>query len=124
MLQVQVEIVNTPDRNEDLAILGLNDIAYIVPEFTPSKYESIYEDQEYCFNNHAFQSFFKKYKDFEYVENSDNLPERMGLLDKNLCVAIEHDEALPELRGKAFINLKNIPNGHYSVLYVRIGQPI
>jgi hypothetical protein len=33
-----------------------------------------------------------------------------------------HDEKEPELRGKAFINVKNIPNGHYSIL--RIGQPV
>jgi hypothetical protein len=41
-----------------------------------------------------------------------------------LCQAIEHDEKEPELRGKAFINLKNIPNGNYSVFYLRIGQPV
>ena len=38
--------------------------------------------------------------------------------------AIERDHYEPDLRGKAFINLKNIPNGHYTVYYLRIGQPI
>ena len=38
VLQVQVEIIDFPDRDEDLCVLGLNDITYVVPEFTPSKY--------------------------------------------------------------------------------------
>ena len=45
-------------------------------------------------------------------------------LNKNCMTAIERDHYEPDLRGKAFINLKNIPNGHYSIYYLRIGQPI
>ena len=47
----------------------------------------------------------------------------MGL-NKNSMTAIERDHYEPDLRGKAFINLKNIPNGHYTIFYLRIGQPI
>lgn len=45
-------------------------------------------------------------------------------LNKNSMTAIERDHYEPDLRGKAFINLKNIPNGHYTIFYLRIGQPI
>jgi len=38
--------------------------------------------------------------------------------------AIERDYYEPDLRGKAFINLKHIPNGQYTIYYLRIGQPI
>ncbi len=38
--------------------------------------------------------------------------------------AIERDHYEPDLRGKAFINIKNVPNGYYTVFYIRIGQPI
>lgn len=38
--------------------------------------------------------------------------------------AIERDHYEPELRGRAFINLKSLPNGHYTIYYLRIGQPI
>jgi hypothetical protein len=39
-------------------------------------------------------------------------------------IAIDRDHYEPDLRGKAFINLKNIPNGHYTIFYIRIGQHI
>jgi adenosine/AMP kinase len=45
-------------------------------------------------------------------------------LYKNNMIAIDRDHYEPDLRGKAFINLKNIPNGHYTIFYIRIGQPI
>jgi hypothetical protein len=45
-------------------------------------------------------------------------------LYKNCMTAIERDHYEPDLRGKAFINLKNIPNGYYTIFYIRIGQPI
>jgi hypothetical protein len=38
----------------------------------------VYVDQENCYNNYAFHAFFKKYKEFEYVEGKDNIPEKMG----------------------------------------------
>ena len=39
-------------------------------------------------------------------------------------IAIDRDHYEPDLRGKAFINLKNVPNGYYTIFYIRIGQPI
>jgi hypothetical protein len=42
-------------------------------------------------------------------------------LYKNCMTAIERDHYEPDLRGKAFINLKNIPNGYYTIFYIRIG---
>ena len=48
----------------------------------------------------------------------------MKYMNKNFITAIDRDNYEPDLRGKARINLKNIPNGHYSIYYVRIGQPI
>ena len=48
----------------------------------------------------------------------------MKNLYKNCMFAIERDHYEPELRGKAFINLKNVPNGHYTIYYLRIGFPI
>lgn len=48
----------------------------------------------------------------------------MKNLNKNCMTAIERDHYEPDLRGKAFINLKNNPNGHYTIYYLRIGQPI
>ena len=45
-------------------------------------------------------------------------------LNKNLITAIDRDSYEPDLRGKSSINLKNLPNGHYDVFYLRIGQPI
>jgi hypothetical protein len=38
--------------------------------------------------------------------------------------AIERDYYEPDFRGKAHVNLKHVPNGHYTVYYLRIGQPI
>jgi len=43
---------------------------------------------------------------------------------KNSMTAIDRDYYEPDLRGKAYINLKNVPNGHYTIYYLRIGQPI
>jgi hypothetical protein len=42
-------------------------------------------------------------------------------LYKNCMTAIERDHYEPDLRGKAFINIKNVPNGYYTVFYIRIG---
>ena len=41
-----------------------------------------------------------------------------------MCGAIERESEETEVRGKSFFNLKNVPNGHYTVHYVRIGQPL
>jgi hypothetical protein len=123
MLQVQLEvIVDGPQFDPDMSVLGLNDIMYIVPEFSPKSYKEVYPESEDDLEQHA--EFFRQYQDFEYQEGVDNLPGRLQGLDQHLCTAIERDELEPELRGKAFINLKNIPNGHYTIFYLRFGQPL
>lgn len=74
-----------------------------------------------------FKPFFDHYLKYQYDfnnPNAENIPERMVGLNKNCMTAIERDHYEPDLRGKSFINLKNIPNGHYSIYYLRIGQPI
>lgn len=48
----------------------------------------------------------------------------MKYLYKNCMTAIIQDYYDPNFRGKAKINLKHIPNGHYTVYFLRIGQPI
>lgn len=48
----------------------------------------------------------------------------MKYLYKNCMTAIERDYYEPLYRGKAHINLKHVPNGYYTVYYLRIGQPI
>jgi len=127
MLQVQLEIIQSAmNYDSDMCMLGLNDVIYIVPEYTVSDYDNIYSrictGEEYD----DFQNFFEHYSRFEYNPTNDNinLPERMGGLNKNCMIAIERDHYEPDLRGKAFINLKNVPNGHYTIFYLRIGQPI
>lgn len=106
--------------------LGLNDVIYLVPDFTPNDYEKVYPHictgQEY----EDYQGFFDHYSLFDISkkrDDSDNygIPERMKHLYKNSMTAIEKDYYEPELRGKAFINLKHVPNGHYTVYYLRIG---
>jgi hypothetical protein len=43
MLQVQLEIIpNALSQDNDMCMLGLNDVIYIVPEYTPSEYDFIY----------------------------------------------------------------------------------
>lgn len=73
-----------------------------------------------------FKQFFEHFQGFHYIdsESVDSVPERMRDLNKNLITAIDRDNYEPDLRGKASINLKNLPNGHYDVFYLRIGQPI
>ena len=123
MLQVQLEvIVNGPQFDPDMSVLGLNDIMYIVPEFSPKAYQEIYPEGDEDLEHHA--EFFRRYQDFEYKEGVDNIPDVLQGLDQHLCTAIERDELEPDFRGKAFINLKNIPNGHYTIFYLRLGQPL
>lgn len=127
LLQVQVEIIqNAQSIDNDMCMLGLNDVIYIVPEFTPSEYDTIYS--RLCTGNEfeEFGPFFEHYKNFHYIDSSivDNIPERLMGLHKNSMTAIERDHYEPDLRGKAFINLKHVPNGHYSIFHLRIGQPI
>ena len=45
----------------------------------------------------------------------------MGELDRAHCTAIEPDFQEPEVKGYAYINIKNVPNGHYSLYFIRIG---
>ena len=43
MLQVQLEIIqNAMSYDQDMCMLGLNDVIYVVPEFTPSEYDVTY----------------------------------------------------------------------------------
>ena len=43
MLQVQLEIIQNPmNFDNDMCMLGLNDVIYVVPEFTPSEYDTEY----------------------------------------------------------------------------------
>jgi hypothetical protein len=106
-----------------MCMLGLNDVIYIVPEFTPSEYDITYSRS--CTGNEyeEFLPFFRHFANYVYDSENDNvnIPERMMGLNKNSMTAIERDRYEPDLRGKAFINLKNIPNGHYTIFYLRIG---
>lgn len=105
-----------------MSVLGLNDIMYIVPEFSPKAYLKFYPESEDELEQHA--EFFRRYQDFEYKDGVDNIPDVLQGLDQHLCTAIERDELEPDLRGKGFITLKNIPNGHYTIFYLRLGQPL
>ena len=111
-----------------MCMLGLNDVIYVVPEFTPSEYDTIYSRM--CTGNEYldFKTFFDHFRNFVYDPDSEhdhaNIPERMIGLYKNCMTAIERDHYEPDLRGRAFINLKHTPNGHYTIFYLRIGQPI
>ena len=127
LLQVQVEIIqNALLMDNDMCMLGLNDVIYIVPEFNPSDYDTVYP--RLCTGNEFedFGAFFEHYKNYAYNPSPlvDNIPERMMGLHKNSMTAIERDHYEPDLRGRAFINLKNVPNGYYSIFHLRIGQPI
>ena len=112
----------SPDN--DMCILGLNDVIYVVPEYTPEEYEDVYRNS--CNGNERedFKGFFEHFSDFTYNPQKENIPNRMVGLYKNMMSAIEKDHYEPYLRGRSFINLKNFPNGHYTVYCVRIGQPI
>ena len=109
-------------------MLGLNDVIYVVPEFTPMEYDSVYARM--CTGNEYadFKTFFDHFRGYVFDPDPNNdecgIPERMVGLYKNGMTAIERDPYEPDLRGRAFINLKHIPNGHYSIFYLRIGQPI
>ena len=52
------------------------------------------------------------------------MPQFLKDLDKNMCTVIERDEFQAELRGRAFVSLSSMPNGHYSVYCLRIGSPL
>ena len=47
-----------------MCMLGLNDVIYVVPEFTPAEYDTIYSRQ--CTGNEyeEFKTFFDHFKDF------------------------------------------------------------
>ena len=106
-------------------MLGLNDVIYVVPEFTPSEYDATYTRQ--CTGNEyvEFKTFFNHFRSYVYDSDPNHdeygIPERMVGLYKNCMTAIERDHYEPDLRGRAFINLKHIPNGHYTIFYLRIG---
>jgi len=124
-----------PSKNDDkyvdpgMQILGLNDIVYVVPDYTINEYDNLYPDT--ALNDEAFKGFFERWlkweEDTDNNVRNDSLPQIMKFLDKNLCTAVENESKHGEAewkKGKAYINLKNIPNGHYTLYYIRIGQPV
>ena len=114
--------------DNDMCMLGLNDVIYIVPDFPPSEYDTIYSRMCSGSEYEEFKPFFDHYRNYGWNDDPNregaNIPERMVGLNKNCMTAIERDHYEPDLRGRAFINLKNLPNGHYTAFYLRIGQPI
>jgi len=101
-------------------------VIYVVPEFTPSQYDTTYAKTQTGNEFEEFESFFEHYERFDIKNKlNDNdsygIPNRMKHLNKNSMTAIERDYYEPDLRGKAFINIKGIPNGHYTIYYLRIG---
>jgi hypothetical protein len=104
-----------------MCALGLNDIIYLMPEYSPKDYHKIYPKQPVL---PAYDNFFERYCDFGFFPDEENLPDCLGDLDKALCTAIEPDLLQPKQRGKAYVNIKHVPNGHYSLYYLRIGQPL
>lgn len=130
MLQCQIEIIQDANSyGNDMCVVGLNDVIYLVPEFTPAEYFEEYPKISTGNEFEDFKPFFDHYELFNIKNKKGEkdmygIPERMKNLFKNSMTAIERDYYEPELRGRAFINLKNLPNGHYTVYYLRIGQPI
>lgn len=62
MLQVQLEIIpNAMSYDDGMCQLGLNDVIYLVPEFTPSDYDKTY--QKFITGNELqdFKPFFEHY---------------------------------------------------------------
>jgi hypothetical protein len=67
MLQVQLEIIQSAmNYDSDMCMLGLNDVIYIVPEYTVSEYDNIYSrictGEEY----YEFKNFFDHYSNYSY----------------------------------------------------------
>ena len=48
----------------------------------------------------------------------------MSEILKSSFTTIDSDADSPTTLGKAFVDLKSVPNGKYTVLYMRIGQPL
>ena len=86
-----------------MCILGLNDILYLTPEFIPKNYDLTYPDQD----TQKFDQFFKRYANYSFFPDDDNIPERLCDQDKHHCTAIEPDPLEPDKRGIAFINVKD-----------------
>lgn len=124
MLQVQLEIIqNAVGMDNDKCMLGLNDVIYLAPDYTPSDYDRAYPKLCTGSEFEEYKAFFEHFADFQLVNGDrfDTVPERMMHLHKNLITAIDRDSYEPDLRGKAQINLKHVPNGHYTAYYLRIG---
>lgn len=101
--------------------MGLNDIIYLIPEFSPGQYSRHYPDQKASIKDPNFKEFFHRYANYEYESGGKNVPSHLSDLDQNLCSAIERESNNSDLRGKSFINLLYIPNGLYTILYIRVG---
>ena len=61
------------------------------------------------------------YTDLQIEGQLNQIPQYLRDLNWFLCVGIEIDTLL---KGKVKINLNKIPNGHYSLYYLRIGLPL
>lgn len=62
MLQVQLEIIqNAMSFDSDMCMLGLNDVIYIVPEFNPIEYDSVYSRISLGNEFEEFKPFFDHY---------------------------------------------------------------
>lgn len=52
------------------------------------------------------------------------IPKFMKDLDRKMCFAIELNPEDPDKKGRSLINLKEIPNGHFSIYFIRISSKI
>ncbi len=50
------------------------------------------------------------------------IPKFMKDLDRKMCFAIELNPEDPDKKGRSLINLKEIPNGHFSIYFIRISS--
>jgi len=42
MLQVQIELISDSHKDKAMCVLGLNDIIYMMPEYSPKDYKKLY----------------------------------------------------------------------------------
>lgn len=65
--------------------------------------------------------------DIIYISpDGEEIPSRLVDIDKSRCTAIVQNNQLPEpwMMGTAYVTIKNIPNGLYSVSLIRISEPL
>jgi hypothetical protein len=62
---VQLEIIqNAMSYDQDMCMLGLNDVIYVVPEFTPSEYDVTYARSCTGHEGVQFQPFFHHFANY------------------------------------------------------------